>query len=288
MQLGDFQIDRAHEWIGPWAAPDKFFPDFDPAVLAANRDWLAPYFDAASGDMLLSMHSFIVRTGRYTILIDACMGNHKERPLRPPAHQRSDDTYLGNLTRLGVKPEEVDFVMCTHMHWDHIGWNTRQVDGQWQPTFPNARYIMARREYEHWDALYASGDRSQNSLGFGDSVLPIIRAERAVLVDDGYQLQDGIWLEPCPGHTPGNVVINVRSKDQRGVFSGDVLHSPLQLVRTDWSSHACSDMALSRISRTRFIEHHADTATLVMPAHFAAPSVGHIVSQRGAYAFKTI
>lgn len=287
MQIGEYDISRAVEWAGPWVHPRNFFPDFEPEALAENLDWLAPYFDAATGEMVLSFHSFVVRTGRCTILIDTCMGNHKERPTRPRAHRRNGD-YLGDLARMGIKPESVDYVMCTHLHWDHVGWNTQLVDGQWVPTFPNARYIMARREYQHWDRLYSEGDRSLHLTGFQDSVLPIMRAERAVLVDDDYELERGIWLEPCPGHTPGNVVINIESQRKRGVFPGDVLHSPLQLARPDWSSHACSDMALSRVSRRRFIEQHADTDHIVMPGHFVAPSAGRIVTHRGNYAFELV
>ena len=287
MKLGDFRIDRAVEWHGNWVRPEAFFPDFDRAVVDANRDWLGPSFDPATGEMVLSFHSFVLRTGRYTILVDTCMGNDKDREGRARGHRRQGD-FLGELARQGVHPDEVDFVMCTHLHWDHVGWNTRLVDGRWVPTFPNARYVMARREYEHWDAQYAKGDRSIHCVGFEDSVLPIMRAERAVLVDDDFELDTGIWLEPCPGHTPGNVVINLRSGDARGVFPGDVLHSPVQLARPEWSSHACSDLALSAVSRRRFIEQHADTSTIVMPAHFVAPSAGHICRHRDAFRFDPV
>ena len=175
--------------------------------------------------------------------------------------------------------------MCTHLHWDHVGWNTRLEDGRWVPTFPNARYVIARREYEHMDALHRRGDTGMHGLAFADSVLPVMRAERALLVDDDYALEDGVWLEPCPGHTPGNVVINVRSRGERGVFPGDVLHSPLQVARPGWSSRACDDPTLAAISRRRFVERHADTGNLVMPAHFLAPSAGRIERRGKAFAF---
>ena len=282
-KLGDFRIDRVVEYEGAFVRPEDFFPDWDPAVAEANRDWTGNIFDA-KGVMRMSFHSFLVRTGRHTILVDTCFGNDKERPSRPQGH-RVKTGFLDDLARAGVRPEEVDYVMCTHLHWDHVGWNTRLLDGRWVPTFPNARYIMARREYQYWDAQYAKGDRSIHSVGFGDSVLPVMRAERAVLVEDDFELQDGVWLEPCPGHTPGNVVINLRSGVTRGAFPGDVIHSPLQIARPDWSSRARHDLALSAASRRRFLEQHADTGNVIMPAHFLAPAAGCIVRRGGAFAF---
>ena len=287
IRIGDFSIERAVELEGPFVRPEDFFPDWDPGVLEETRDWVGPMIDPASGEMILSFHAFVLRTARHTIVVDTCFGNDKDRPLRPIGHRRQGD-FLTTLAASGARPEEVDFVMCTHLHWDHVGWNTRLEDGRWVPTFPNARYVIARREYEHMDALHARGDKSAHSTAFVDSVQPIVRAQQAVLVDDDYELEDGVWLEPCPGHTPGNVVINLRSQGARGVFPGDVLHSPLQLARPDWSSRACDDPALSAKSRRRFIEQHADTGNLVMPAHFRAPSAGRIVTRAKGFGFVSV
>ncbi len=282
--VGDFRIDRAVEYEGPFVRPDELLIDYDPSTLERNRDWLGHTIEPETGRMLMSFHSFILRTGRHTILIDTCMGNDKDRAARPIGHRRSSD-FLARLAACGVKPEEVDFVMCTHLHWDHVGWNTRLHDGQWVPTFPNARYVMARTEYEHRDAMHARGDRSLHSLAFADSILPLVHAERALVVDDDHELEDGVRLEPCPGHTPGTVVINLASRGARGVFAGDVLHTPLQLACPELSSIACHDPQLSHASRRRFIEHQADTGNLVMPAHFLAPSSGLIVSRGDAFGF---
>jgi glyoxylase-like metal-dependent hydrolase (beta-lactamase superfamily II) len=282
--IGDYQVDRAVEYEGPFLRPDELLVGYDPAILERSRDWLGHTIDPLSGQMRMSFHSFILRTGRHTILIDTCMGNHKERPLRPIGHQRNTN-FLARLSEAGVKPEDVDFVMCTHLHWDHVGWNTRLQDGRWVPTFPNARYVMARTEYEHRDAMHASGDRSMHSLAFVDSILPLVHAERAIVVDDDHELENGVWLQRYPGHTPGTVVINVRSRGDRGVFAGDVLHTPLQLACPELSSIACHDPDLSRVSRKRLIEEHADTGNLVMPAHFLAPSAGCIVRRRDAFGF---
>jgi glyoxylase-like metal-dependent hydrolase (beta-lactamase superfamily II) len=283
IRLGEFRIDRLVEHEVPFLPPAALFPDYDPAVLAQERE-LAALIDDASGLLRLSFHSFLLRTERHTVLIDACMGNDKERPLRAQAHRRSFD-FLGGLAALGVALEQVDVVLCTHLHWDHVGWNTRLQDGRWIPTFPNARYVMARREYEYRSACHARGEQTMHDLAFADSVLPLIRAERAVLVEDDFALQDGVSLVPFAGHTPGNVAINLQSDGARGVFCGDVLHSPLQLARPDWSSSACADPVLSRAARRRLIERHADTQDLVLPAHFPAPSAGRIVRRGQAFGF---
>jgi glyoxylase-like metal-dependent hydrolase (beta-lactamase superfamily II) len=284
IKIGDFRIDRAVEHEGPFIRPEEFFLGYDPTELGRNGDWLDPILDPVSGQMRMSFHSFVLRTGRHTIVIDACMGNDKERPLRPIGHLRDTD-FVARLSAIGVRPEDVDFVMCTHLHWDHVGWNTRLLDGRWVPTFPRARYVMAKREYDYRNAMHARGERSMHDLAFADSIQPLVRAELALVVDDDYALEDGVWLEPYPGHTPGNVVVNIKSQGACGVFSGDVIHSPLQLARPDWSSIACADPAKSAQSRRRLIECHADSGTIVMPAHFLAPSAGRIERQGDAFAF---
>ena len=172
----------------------------------------------------------------------------KPRPGREQFNVGRQD-YLGRLAALGVKPEEVTHVMCTHLHWDHVGWNTRLVNGQWVPTFPNAKYIMAKREYDYWDGVYQKEkDKRDNMhvLGFEDSVLPIMRAEKAVLVADDYELDKGISIEPCHGHSPGHFVINVASGGTKGVFIGDIIHHPMQLLFPDLSCRADFDMDASR------------------------------------------
>src|SRR4029079_4832021 len=142
--------------------------------------------------LIFSLLVFVGRPAAHTILIDSCIDNDKERPTRPQFH-RMHTSFIEDLARLGVKPEEVDYVMCTHLHWDHVGWNTRLVDGSWVPTFPNAKYVMATREYEHWRDFHASGAVSPRALAFGDSILPVVKSGQAMLVDDNYALDDGLW-----------------------------------------------------------------------------------------------
>jgi glyoxylase-like metal-dependent hydrolase (beta-lactamase superfamily II) len=284
-RIGQFEINRIADYEGPFFAPNEFFPDFDPEVVRANADLLGPrLLEPGTGKLMFSFHSFVVRTGRHTILIDSCIGNDKDRPSRPQFH-RMHGPFIDDLARLGVKPEEVDYVMCTHLHWDHVGWNTQLKDGQWVPTFPNAKYVMAKKEFDHWQDFSLSGVDSPHALAFGDSILPVVKTGQALLVGDDYALDDGLWFESYPGHTPGNVVIHAHSSGERGVFIGDVLHHPLQCLKPEWSTFACTDAEGSRASRTRLVETYADTDNLILPAHFPTPTAGHIKRHNGAFRF---
>jgi glyoxylase-like metal-dependent hydrolase (beta-lactamase superfamily II) len=284
-RIGSFEVHRIAEYEGPFLAPHEFFPDFDPEVVRANADLLGPrLIDPASGKLIFSFHTFVIKTAHHTILIDSCLGNDKERPSRPQFHLMRSN-YLGDLAAVGVKPEDVDFVMCTHLHWDHVGWNTRLENGRWVPTFPNARYVMAQREYSHWEGVHKQNDDTPHRRAFEDSVLPVVRTGQSQLVDDNFALEDGLWFEPAPGHTPGNVVIHARSGDQTAVFMGDVIHHPVQLIKPEWSTFACSDRELSRRTRTRLIEEHAERGARLLPAHFPSPTAGRILRHRGAYRY---
>jgi glyoxylase-like metal-dependent hydrolase (beta-lactamase superfamily II) len=285
VRIGTFEISRIADFEGPSFEPAEFFPDFDRAVVAANADLLGPrLIDPASGKLVFSFHSFVVRTGRHNILIDACIGNDKERPARPQWH-RMQTSYIADLARCGLGVGDIDYVMCTHLHWDHVGWNTRLSDGKWVPTFPKARYVMAQREFAHWQGVHDSGADTPHAAAFADSVLPVVATGQALLVGDDYALEDGLWFEPYPGHTPGNVVIHARSGGERGLFVGDVLHHVLQCLKPEWSTRACSDPDGSRVSRTRLLAEHADSGTLILPAHFPDPTAGWIRRHGRAYRF---
>ena len=291
LTVGDFQIGRIAELEFPAFPATEFLPAATPEMVAqARRAW--PSRISADGKVVMSFHSFVLRTGRHTILIDTCCG--KSRPGREQFDKGRAD-YLGGLARLGVKPEDVTHVMCTHLHWDHVGWNTKLVDGQWVPTFPNAQYVMAKREYDHWNAVYAKDkDNAANihanihAMAFEDSVQPIMRAEKALLVKDDYELDKGVALAPCPGHTPGHVVLNVASAGKRGVFVGDAIHHPIQLMFPDLSTRADSDMDQARASRKTLLDAHAGSGTLVMPHHFATPTCGTIERAGDAFGFDFI
>jgi glyoxylase-like metal-dependent hydrolase (beta-lactamase superfamily II) len=286
-RIGEFTVSRVMEYEGPMFEPGFLFPDADAATIEANRDWLVPSFiDPATSRLIMSFHSYVVVTPRHTIVVDTCLGNDKPRPGRDVWDMRNG-SYLQDLAAMGVRPEQVDFVMCTHLHVDHVGWNTRLVDGRWVPTFPNARYVFARAELEHWQRLAAADPGTPINHGsYQDSVLPVVEAGQAILVENDHQIEDGIWLEGAPGHTPGNVMVRLRSGGADAVLTGDTIQHPVQLARPDWSSRFCDDADLSRASRTALIEGAADSATLVLTGHFPDPVAGRIVRSGDAFRFQ--
>ena len=277
-KLGELEIHRAIESEVPIFDTFSFFPDATKEVVEANKDWLMPrYIDPKTIEVILCIQSYVIKTLHHTILVDTCVGNHKSRPARPSWHMQNSP-FIEELAGVGVHPEEVDFVLCTHLHVDHVGWNTKLLDGRWVPTFPNAKYIFSRNEFELWAARYEKGETVPVPLVYEDSVLPIVEAGQAIIVEDTHQIDDGMWLEPAPGHTPGHVMLNLKSGEERALMSGDVIHHPLQLIRPDWSSRACEDPHLSAVSRTKMLESVADTNTLLCPAHFGSPTMGHVIS----------
>jgi glyoxylase-like metal-dependent hydrolase (beta-lactamase superfamily II) len=274
--VGQVRVDSILESQGLYRDPLEMYADATREVVNSHRSWLEPHsLDPATGQLILAFQSYLVRTPRRTILIDTCVGEDKERPGRPNWH-RAKWPWLANLKAAGVEPEEIDFVMCTHLHIDHVGWNTRLQDGKWVPTFPNARYLFAETEYRHWEA-YRRHDEMMRHI-FEDSVLPVMEAGKATLVKSDHEVDSGIWLEPTPGHTPGHVCIHVESQKSHAIFTGDMMHHPIQVAEPQWSSMFCSDKKLSAATRTAFVEKHADTSTLILPAHFPNESAGHVIS----------
>jgi glyoxylase-like metal-dependent hydrolase (beta-lactamase superfamily II) len=255
---------------------NEFLPDCTPEILASERSWLEPRFaELSRGHAYLSFHSYLIKTSHHTILVDTCIGNDKDRGGHPGFHMLRS-TWLDNLAASGVSPEDVDFVMCTHMHADHIGWNTRLDNGVWVPTFPRARYVFARREYEHRHAAYQQQGTGAWYRSFYDSVLPVVQSGQALLVASDHALDDEVSLEAAPGHTPGNVLIHLRSMAAHAVLSGDVIHHPIQVVYPQWSSAFCEDRAGAAQFRRQFVERYANTDSVILPAHFCAPTAGHI------------
>ncbi len=274
-RIGDITVNRLVEVEGPLFDAAVLLPDSSPEAFRAQANWLAPQFYDLEGDnMLMSIHAFVVRTPHHTILIDTCCGNDKNRPARPD-FSMLDGPFLENLQGLGVAPEAVDFVMCTHLHFDHVGWNTRLDDGEWVPTFPNAKYLFSRADVDHFENMDPDGNHSES---YRDSVLPVIAAGQAVVIDSDHALDDTVWIEPAPGHTPGNYCVRVASGDTGAVFSGDVLHHPVQCAHPEWSSRACIDPDQSRITRAAFLDNYAETDTTVFAAHFPGPTAGTVVT----------
>ena len=282
-QIGNLQIMRALEMIMPFGR-QTFFPQTTESDWAPHRHWLEPQaLDPVTDELQFPMQSYVVHTSHHTILIDSCVGNDKERPNRPSWHMKTDDAYMRALAALGIAPEDIDFVMCTHLHTDHIGWNTRLEDGRWVPTFPNARYIFSERELAAWRDV---GHEKFSRTPYEDSVLPIVEAGRAELVTNDYALDDEVWLESTPGHTPDHVAIALASNGASAVMCGDILHSPVQCLHPEWIPWPDWDAELAKRTRRAFLERYCDTDTLVCTAHFPLPSAGRVVRAGDAFRYE--
>jgi glyoxylase-like metal-dependent hydrolase (beta-lactamase superfamily II) len=254
-------------------------PDVTAADLARLASWyvdetLGP--DPARSLFRMSMHSYVLQAGGRNILIDACNGDHKTRSI--PDVDRVRTPYLANLAAQGLRPEDIHVVLCTHLHFDHVGWNTRLEDGRWVPTFPNARYVFSRRDFEHFGALEVEDDQLR---AFRDSVLPVYEAGRAQLVEPDITVHaavdENVWLEPAFGHSPGNFSVLAESGGERALFWGDVVHHPVQLVNLALMPPFDVDPVLARQVRLRTLARAADEQLICFPAHFRAPSAGRVL-----------
>lgn len=266
VDLGDVTVSRVEESYGAAAPASLLVPSFDAGIRDEfGPETIARFVVPETDYLLLSMHTWVIRTPQKTILVDTCNGNHKRR--NPPNIGMLDTDWLERLAAGGVRPDEVDAVVCTHLHADHVGWNTTLVDGEWVPTFPNARYYFNRTEYEFWSA-----DHPFNGFVFDDSVKPVFDRDLAELWDgDGCDVDDHLHLEPNPGHTPGHSVGWLTGSRGTGLFSGDSMHTALQVYRADWSSAFCVDPAQSAASRRAILEQAVERDAVLLPAHFAAP-----------------
>lgn len=289
--VGSAQIHKVDE-IARMALDAKWlFPSIDEEVVAANREELGVLLvEPGSTRLYMSFHSYVIRTRHHTILVDACNGNHKQRPSMP-AWNDLDTPYLANLAAIGVRPEDIDIVLCTHLHADHVGWNTRLENGHWVPTFPRARYLMARVEYEYLlNQKRANPQTPVNRGSFNDSVLPIVEQGRADMVELDHvverELGQDVWLSPACGHTPGHVFVNVGEHGrERAVFTGDVIHHPIQFIDPHIANLADFDPHQAHETRFGLMQRYADTDTLVMTGHFPSPTAGRIVSRGDRFRF---
>ncbi|WP_308168691.1 MBL fold metallo-hydrolase [Nonomuraea sp. NEAU-A123] len=272
--LGDVEVTRVQEYAGPSpATPSFIFPDGDPGYWADNAGWLDPaFYDARSGTLRSVLHTWLIRSQGMVILVDTGAGNGKERPYAP-VYGHHDTPYLENLLAAGVAPEDVDIVINTHLHVDHVGWNTRLDGRAWVPTFPNARYLIPEPDFLYWDPVRTPrppGDGNQNV--FEDSVMPVRRAGLIDLWNGEHRINSELVLREAPGHTPGSAVLRLDSKGAGALFVGDVLHSPVQIVSPDVNSCFCEDPAMARATRRRLLAEAADRDLLVFPGHFGGHS----------------
>lgn len=274
-QVGSVKITRIVELTTASLGP-HLLPQATPALMLAVP-WLKPFIDE-QGRIILSMHALVVEADDKLIVVDTCIGNDKERTY--PRWHKMQTNFLERFAALGFDPDAVDVVLCTHMHVDHVGWNTRWLNGGWQPTFCNARYLYAQDEWSHWK-------REDQEYGpvVEDSVQPIFDAGLADLVPSNHRVSKAVQLISTPGHTPGHVSVGIESEGQSAVITGDMIHHPCQILHPRWASLADVDANLGVATRNDFLARYGDTETLIIGTHFATPTAGYVVSSGAGYVF---
>jgi glyoxylase-like metal-dependent hydrolase (beta-lactamase superfamily II) len=284
IDLGDIKIRRIVEQEAPFFPVHDFFPNFTKDMLAENSHWLQPNFVDANGMLVLCIQSYLIETRHHRILVDTCVGNHKPRPHRPFWDKMESDRYERNLAAAGVGVGDIDFVMCTHLHVDHVGWNTRLENGRWVPTFPKARYVFADRELEFWTERHSQNPDA--AAWMTDSVLPVVAAGRVDVVKSDYAFNDLVQLVPAPGHTIDQYCVLAGKSGHDALVTGDMVHSPVQVkypeigMMSDWDSKVAGE------TRNRLFSRFCDSSTMICTGHFPSPSAGRITRDAADGRFK--
>lgn len=280
--LGTVNVHRIEEWRGTFSPPAELFDGFSPDGWEPHAEEFAPeYYDPLSGKLFAFLQSWVLDTGTQRILFDTGAGNDKDRP-NLPIFGNLQTGFLDNLAAAGFQPEDIDVVVCSHIHVDHVGWNTRLVDGRWEPTFRNARYVLPLADRAYWDPQDASAGpagigAAVNAGMFDDSVRPIIEAGRAEWAEDGFEVAEGLVLRSCPGHTPGSMMLEVSGGEDTAMFVGDVVHHPAQIYRPEWNSIFCEAPEDARETRRRVLDLAASREALLIPAHFGGSHMARVL-----------
>ncbi len=276
-EIGDVQITSVIEVEGP--APAAFlFADVPPERVLEQHGWARGTFVDDAGMLLTRVQALVISSGGQTVVVDTCVGNDKQRDV--PSWNQLDLPFLQRFAEAGFDPDRVDAVVCTHLHVDHVGWNTMLVDGEWRPTFPESRYLFAGPEYRHWAAEPFTA-RPEH----GDSIQPIVDAGLMDLVDVDAEIAPGVRLVSTPGHTPGHCSVLVESGDASALITGDFMHHAVQVHTPAWCSRFDTDSEQGERTRREFIEEHADTDLLIIGTHFGGPCSGRIVSADDGHVF---
>lgn len=267
--IGDVTVTKVVELLQPLPLTG-LLPDATPDAVAPHLDWLRPHFLDDEGQTELSIHSFVVESAGRRILVDTCVG---DRDVEGVPGLRGPAEFPDRLADAGFPIETIDIVCCTHLHFDHVGWNTRLSDGRWVPTFTGARYLFCRQEWEHWSSV----PPGHYTAGLGDTVAPVVEAGLADLVEPDHRITDEVRFVPTHGHSPGHVSVLIESGGERALITGDATHHPVQWAEPDWAMPADSDSAMAAETRRRLRAEHAPAGTLVLGTHYAPPSAGRIV-----------
>lgn len=286
--VGTVRVSRIEEWQGTFSPPDQLFSGYAAEGWEKHEQEFVPdYFDPQSGKLYAFLQSWVLDTGRHRILFDTGAGNDKDRP-NLPIFGNLQTEFLNRLAQAGFQPEDIDIVVCSHIHVDHVGWNTRLIDGRWEPTFRNARYVLPLADRDYWDPENETASPGTvgtlvNAGMFEDSVRPLIEAGRVEWAEDGFEVEPGISLHARPGHTPGSMVMQVSSRGEKAMFVGDIVHHPVQIYRPDWNSQFCEDPEQARATRRQVLAEAADSDALFIPAHFGGEHVVRVVRDGSSF-----
>lgn len=282
--FGSTHITRVSEKLFDAFAPNALLPDWDNSAIDPQRSWLVPDSLTATGQkVIISVHTWVIKTPQYTVLVDTGVGNGKHRPALPIFHQLNEP-WLERLAAAGVTPEEVDYVLLTHLHTDHIGWNTHLVDGQWVPTFPNARYVFPEVEYEYF--VNGSGRQAMGYQAFVDSVLPVIESGQALMIGaEGGPFLEDFHFHPTQGHSVGHMSISYQHDGKTAMFGGDVMHHPIQVSQPLWASCFCGLPEAANRSRQWLLAFLVEHDALYFSSHFAGSSAGRVKRQGDGYSW---
>ena len=281
-QIGEVEIIRIVE-VNGHTDPLAFLLEGGSPELMKQYDWLFPHFATPEGDMIISFQAFVVRTPQHNIMLDTCIGNDRRRRFDIFTDMQSE--FLEDLQRAGCAPEDMDIVLCTHLHFDHVGWNTRKVDGRWVPTFPNARYLFGKQEWDYWREFPRDGELEAEHLV--DAVDPVIEAGLVEFVDGDHRVCDEVRLFPTPGHTPGHVSVHIASKGREAVITGDIMHHPVQIAEPARPGNFDMDKQMAADTRQRFLQQYDQRKAFIIGSHFCDPTGGWIVRDDAGWRFET-
>ncbi len=297
--VGRSRVEKIHELDLDGFAATHLLPALDPEVAKQHPEWVPPGTYDTAGHALLSIHTWLVRHEGRVILVDTGAGNGKERP-GLQVLDRLQTPYIERLAAVGVRPEDVDTILLTHVHADHVGWNTSRSGAGWAPTFRNATVICSGREWRYAAAL-AAGDEAavvavRAEAGFGepvrfpvpgvfeDSMLPLQAAGRLRLIEvNGDEVLPGVRFTSMPGHSIDHSAIELSSAGKLAVFGGDVMHHPLEIYDPSLVSMFCEFPDAARQSRRRLLRRLADTKGLYFSSHFPLSSAGRVTTRAGGY-----
>jgi glyoxylase-like metal-dependent hydrolase (beta-lactamase superfamily II) len=281
-RVGDVSIAMLIERHSAMAA-DNFVPKAG-GELARHRDWLSPWALEDADQLRFVIQALCLEADGQKVVVDTCIGSRQLPEMY--AGLENDGSFIEALRDAGFGRDDVDLVICTHLHFDHVGWNTIREHGRWVPTFRKARYVVVRGEYEHWKTTSDEVKATSNVLNFDDSVEPLFAAGVADLVDTDHQVSRSLQLLPTPGHTPAHVSVLVTSQGDSALITGDCAHHPVQLAEPDWYSVADWDPEQSGVTRRRITEEFADRPVLIIGTHFPPPSAGHLVTTEDGIRFR--